>query len=171
MSVVPVIASIAALLIGGFMLAPSARIETEIEIDAPPSVVWEILSDLEGHASWNPFLVSMQGKLEQGATLTNTMRQASGKEMTFRPTVLVVTPEQELRWRGQLWLPRLFDGEHAFRLTPSARGTLLVQSEEFRGIALWLIDVQQFRGDFEAMNLALKQRAEAKVKQFTVSEQ
>src|SRR5690554_3506383 len=111
-SVVPVIASIAALLIGGFILAPSARIETEIEIDAPPSVVWEILSDLEGHASWNPFLVSMQGKLEQGATLTNTMRQASGKEMTFRPTVLVVTPEQELRWRGQLWLPRLFDGEH-----------------------------------------------------------
>jgi uncharacterized protein YndB with AHSA1/START domain len=41
-------------------------IVTEIEIDAPPSRVWEILTDFEKYASWNPFIKKISGTYQQG---------------------------------------------------------------------------------------------------------
>lgn len=146
---------------GAFVFAPQKEIVTEIDIDAPPSEVWSVLADPAGYPDWNPFLVSMEGELAEGATLTNRMRPAGGSEMTFRPTVLKVEPERELRWLGRLFVPRIFDGEHYFLLREHEGGTRLVHGERFHGIGLWLIDPERFRADFEAMNVALKARAEA----------
>ena len=148
------------LVAGAFTFAPRADIVTEIDIDAPPSVVWAVLADPAGYRDWNPFLVSMEGELVEGATLTNTMRPAGSSEMTFRPTVLTVVPEQELRWLGRFLLPRIADGEHYFLLEARGGGTRLVHGETFRGVVFWLIDAERFRADFEAMNAALKARAE-----------
>ena len=36
--------------------------------------------------------------------------------MTFKPVLLTVKPARELRWRGSLVLPGVFDGEHSFLL-------------------------------------------------------
>ncbi len=58
---------------------------------------------------------------------------AGGGAMTFTPTVLRVHAPQELRWRGRLLLPRIFDGEHMFELEPREGATRFVQREEFRG--------------------------------------
>ena len=158
---ISIIALVTAVLAGLFIFAPKAELETSIQIDAPPALVWDILSDVDGHANWNPFLVSMSGQLREGERLTNVMRPSNGKEMTFRPVVLAVQPERELRWLARLVLPRLFDGEHTFLLAPKNGGTHFIQKEAFRGIGLWLVDVEQFRHDFEALNRALKLRAEA----------
>ena len=81
--------------------------------------------------------------------------------MTFHPRVLVAEPGQELRWLGRLGVPRLFDGEHYFRLIPEGDGTRLIHGERFRGLLLWVMDVRQFRPSFECANAALKTRAEA----------
>lgn len=162
MNILLATAAAAALLVAGaFAFAPRAEIVTEVDIDAPPSAVWAVLADPAGYSEWNPFLVSMEGELAEGQTLTNRMRPTGGSEMTFRPTVLKVTPERELRWLGRLFLPRVFDGEHYFLLEERDGGTRLVHGEAFHGVGLWLIDVGQFRQDFEAMNAALKARAEA----------
>lgn len=158
---ISIIPLVAAVLAGLFIFSPKAELEASIQIDAPPALVWDILTDVDGHADWNPFLVSMSGQLREGERLTNVMRQSNGKEMTFRPVVLSVRPEQELRWLGRLFLPRLFDGEHTFLLAPNNGGTHFIQKEAFRGIGLWFVDIEQFRHDFEALNRALKQRAEA----------
>lgn len=148
------------LVAGAFVFAPRADIVTEIDIDAPPSAVWAVLADPAGYRDWNPFLVSMEGELAEGATLANTMRPAGGSEMTFRPVVLKVEPEQELRWLGRFLLPRIADGEHYFLLEERIGGTRLVHGETFRGVAFWFVDAEQFRADFEAMNAALKARVE-----------
>jgi hypothetical protein len=147
---------------GAFALAPQAEIVTEIGIDAAPGEVWAVLADPAGYGDWNPFLVSMEGDIAEGATLTNRMKPAAGGEMTFRPTVLKVVPERELRWLGRLFLPRVFDGEHYFVLEERDGGTRLVHGERFRGVLLWSIDAEEFRADFEAMNEALKARVEAR---------
>jgi hypothetical protein len=85
--------------------------------------------------------------------------------MTFHPTVLRAEPERELRWLGSMGMKGLFDGEHAFTIEPLAAGRVrFVQSESFRGVfvrgVLAMIGAGTQRG-FDAMNSALKARAEA----------
>jgi len=83
--------------------------------------------------------------------------------MTFRPKVLKVDPNHELRWLGRLYLPWLFDGEHALIIEPSSEGSVkFIQREKFTGLLVpfthsLLRDTQ--RG-FEEMNKVLKQQAE-----------
>jgi hypothetical protein len=103
---------------------------------------------------------TVEGSFTPGDRVRLTMLTPSGGTMAFRPRVLVADPGRELRWLGRLGLPRLFDGEHYFRLIPEAGGIRLIQGERFRGLLLWGIDVQQFRAWFEAGNAALKERAE-----------
>lgn len=143
-----------------FARAPRDGFETEIFIDALPERVWALLTDPVTHAEWNPMIADVQGRFTPGQRVRLTMRRPSGGTMRFRPRVLVADPGRELRWLGRLGLPRLFDGEHYFRLIPEAGGTRLVHGERFRGLLLWAMDVRQFRAGFEAGNGALKALAE-----------
>jgi len=84
--------------------------------------------------------------------------------MQLRPTLLAAAPSQELRWLGQLGVPGLFDGEHRFRIEPLGTNRVrFVQEERFTGLlaplVLRFIESGTRRG-FEAMNQALKVRAE-----------
>jgi len=153
-------AAIALGLAAAFARAPRDGFETEIFIKAPPERVWALLTDPEAHAAWNPMLHAVEGRFTPGRRVRLIMRTPSGGTMRFRPRVLVADPGRELRWLGRLGLPRLFDGEHYFRLIPEAGGTRLIQGERFRGLLLWAMDVQQFRAGFEGGNAALKAMAE-----------
>lgn len=153
-------AAVVILVAGALAFAPRAEIVTEVEIDATPAQVWSLLGNPASYRDWNPFIVSMEGQLIEGATLVNTMRPEAGSEMTFRPTVLRAEPERELRWLGRLFVPRLFDGEHYLILEERNGGTRLVHGERFQGVLLWFIDASRFRADFERMNAALKARVE-----------
>lgn len=153
-------ATVVAIAALAFAFAPASEIRTEIEIAAPPAKVWQVLTDNGAYPQWNPFIVEMKGRVAAGETLTNSLVQPGSDPMTFSPTVLAVTPEKELRWIGRLFAPRIFDGEHYFQLEPTATGTRFVHGENFRGVLLWFISTDQFKPSFEAMNAALKARAE-----------
>ena len=151
--------TVSALVLGlgaAFAFAPQDGFETEIFIDAPPERVWALLTNPVAHAEWNPMIVAVGGHFTPRRRFRLTTRTPSGGTMTFRPRVLVVDLDRELRWVGRLGLPRLFDGEHYFRLIREAGGTRLIHGERFRGVLLWAINVQQFRPGFEAGNAALK---------------
>ena len=141
------------------------EIRTQIEIDAPPSEVWVVLTDFACHAEWNPFIRSITCGLEQGAQLAVSIQPPGRKAMTFKPKLLNVVPNEELRWLGRLLLPGIFDGEHIFELRAIDGGqcTRFVHREEFGGVLvplLWKgLDTDTRRG-FEEMNRALKERVE-----------
>lgn len=140
------------------------ELRTSIEIDATPERVWEILTDFDSYPDWNPFIRSARGKAETGTKLENRLEPPGGRAMTFKPTVLVAEPVRELRWLGRLLLPGVFDGEHIFRIEPLEGGrTRFVQAERFSGVLVPLFGktLERTRRGFEAMNEALKQRAEA----------
>jgi hypothetical protein len=84
--------------------------------------------------------------------------------MTFRPTVLMARPNQELRWRGRLLLPGIFDGEHYFQIVPITPARVrFIQGEKFSGILVAFAKSSLEGGTkagFVAMNQALKTRAE-----------
>lgn len=146
-----------------FAAAPRDGFETEIFIAAPPETVWSLLTDPEEHAAWNPGMDTVEGRFATGERLRLDMRAPSGGTMTFRPIVLVADPARELRWLGRLAMPRLFDGEHYYRLIAENGGTRVFQGEKFHGLLLWVMDVHQFKASFEAANEGLKARAEALV--------
>ena len=141
-----------------FGLAPQRDIATEIAIAAPPARVWAILTDTDAYPEWNP-QTALTGNLAPGSVIEN--RVGHGREQqVFRPTVLVARTGQELRWRGRILVPRLFDAEHYFLLRPQGAATIFTQGEHVRGVALWFLDVAELVPGFQAMNAALKARAE-----------
>ena len=155
------LAGAALALITAFATAPRDGFETGIYIDAPPQQVWALLTDADEHAGWNPGMLAVEGRFAPGERLRLSMAMPSGGQITFRPCVLVAEPGQELRWLGRLGVPRIFDGEHYFILRAEGAGTWLTHGEDFRGLALWFMDVAQFRPAFIAANEGLKRRAEA----------
>ena len=82
--------------------------------------------------------------------------------MRFKPTVVTVQPESELRWLGRFLLPGILDGEHYFRLESLRNGTYFVHGERFSGLIVGVMrgTLTATEDGFKAMNLALKERAE-----------
>ena len=141
-------------------------IQHQIDIDAPAAAVWAQLVDTGAYDEWNPFLRRLDGELSVGSSLSVEIAPPGGRAMTFRPTVLAVEYERELRWLGCLLVPGLLDGEHSFRLETLPEGrTRLVQAETFRGLLVGLFagTLKKTRSGFAQMDIALKHRAEAAV--------
>jgi hypothetical protein len=139
------------------------RIETDIDINASASRVWVLLTDFAQMPSWNPFIKSISGNLAQGARLAVHIVPPGSSGMHFKPTVLSVRPERELRWLGHLLVPGIFDGEHYFLLEPVGENrTRLTQGEKFSGLLVGLLasTLAATGAGFKAMNTALKQQAE-----------
>ncbi len=141
------------------------QLSTTIEIDAPAEKVWEVFSDFPAYPDWNPFVQRIEGKMEVGARLEVNIKPPKGMAMTFKPTVLTVEPNRELRWLGRLVLPGFFDGDHRFVLeSVGDNRTRFTQSEQFTGVLTPLMAlIGVFRNTppgFEAMNQALKERVE-----------
>jgi hypothetical protein len=142
------------------------RIETNIEINAPAVRIWALLTDFARMSSWNPFIKSISGNLAQGDRLSVYIAPPGKAGMRFKPTVLTVRPERELRWLGHLLIPGVFDGEHYFLLEPIGEGrTRLVQGEKFSGLLVGLLSgtLSATEAGFKAMNTALKREAERNV--------
>jgi hypothetical protein len=113
--------------------------------------------------AWNPFIKSISGSLTQGARLSVYITPPGKSGMRFKPTVLLVRPERELRWLGHLLVPGIFDGEHYFLLEPvGVSRTMLRQGEKFSGLLVSLVSgaLSATEAGFKAMNTALKQQAE-----------
>src|SRR5918911_4648575 len=111
------------------------EIRDEIVIEAPPAAVWAVLTEGARYPEWNPFVRRLEGELQMGGRIVVEIAPPGGRAMTFKPTLLAVQPERELRWLGRLFVRGLFDGEHRFELEPVAEGrTRFVQSERFSGV-------------------------------------
>jgi len=140
------------------------QLRTEIEIEATPERVWQVLTDFAAFPEWNPFVTRAEGTVRRGERLTIRMQPDGGRAMTFRPTVLEAEPNRHLRWVGRVVVPRVFDGEHSFTIERVGEGEVrLIQQEEFRGILVPLMAKSLDRNTlpaFEKMNHALKRRAE-----------
>jgi hypothetical protein len=138
------------------------RIATSIDIDAPADAIWRVLVDFPAYPDWNPFIRRLVGEAKVGARLEVTAQPVGRKPMTFKPTVLVAEPGRELRWRGRVLMPGIFDGEHAFIIEPQAKGCRLRHEETFTGVLVPMFGamLKDTAQSFASLNDALKQRAE-----------
>jgi hypothetical protein len=140
------------------------ELHTEIEIQASAERVWRLLTDFEEFPEWNPFLRRASGKIENGAKLNVFMQPSGSSGITMKPKIIKLEPLRELRWLGHLFVPGIFDGEHAFIIEALGPGRVrFIQREVFTGLLVPLfsrmLDKDTKRG-FREMNMALKMRAE-----------
>jgi uncharacterized protein YndB with AHSA1/START domain len=55
---------------------------SQIDIDANPERVWQVLTDLSAYPDWNPFIVRAEGRIDVGSRLTLRMRPVGGRPVT-----------------------------------------------------------------------------------------
>jgi uncharacterized protein YndB with AHSA1/START domain len=104
------------------MAAP--LLQTQIDINAPASKVWALISDLRRMPQWSPQCRRMQplGPVRQGTRTLNLNR----RNRLFWPTTCTVTeviPDQKLAFRvnanGTVW---------SYELQPIPEGTRVIES-------------------------------------------
>ena len=64
------------------------ELKTTIEIEALPSKVWEVLIDFNHHPDWNPFAVSISGKLAVGEKVRMRLNRPRKQHM---PMILLAS--------------------------------------------------------------------------------
>lgn len=140
------------------------EIHTEIEIDAPPAAVWDVLSAIDRWSEWNSVIggVKLDGPLREGTSgrLTLLLPAPAGRR-TLAVRLVTVRPQQELAWQGGV--PGVMAGRHGFRLEPTARGTRLVHTEVFSGVlapALVRLLRRQLGKGYKRFNHGLRDRCE-----------
>ena len=137
-------------------------VESTIEIAAEPAEVWAVLVDFAAYPEWASFIDRIEGHAEPESRIGVHLTPTQGKPIHVKPTVVDVQPNRRLAWAMAVGHRALFHGEHSFELTPSSRGTHLVQKEVFRG-AIAAVIRNSPRGaleSFAAFNESLKQRVE-----------
>lgn len=137
---------------------------TEIDIEAPPSAVWAVLSELGQWSEWNRVVLGLdlRGPLREGTKGTLSLH-VGGPLGTQKLTVVLdtVRENQELAWRGGPAL--IMSGCHRFRIEPRGEGSRLIHTEVFSGpLAPPLIGLMrsQLTRSYAKLNEGLKRRCE-----------
>jgi hypothetical protein len=142
------------------------EIKTEILINASAEKVWAIFSDFKNYPNWNPFIKSLTGEVKIKEKINVTIQPYDSKPMSFKPKVLALESNKEMRWIGRLLFGGLFDGKHQFEIIDNHNGTVTFkQSEVFKGILMPFFSkkkMENTRKGYEAMNQKLKELAEQK---------
>ena len=140
------------------------EIRTEIEIAAPVTKVWSILTDFDNWKGWNPIVDQASGVASPGSKLSMTMRCGDGKEGNkYMPVVTNVEDPKSFRWRATMMAGFLFTNDKVFELEETGSGTRLVHIEAFSGILVplfWGKMEKSIAPMLESMNDALKIKAE-----------
>jgi uncharacterized protein YndB with AHSA1/START domain len=105
----------------------SVRSKRELEIAAPPEVVWEVLTGFEQWPKWNPEVKSM--KIDGPVAPGTEFRWKSGPG-TIVSTLEQVDPPRYIRWRGRTLSVKAI---HEWRLEPANGGTRVETDESFSG--------------------------------------
>jgi hypothetical protein len=83
-------------------MSKAKNIVTSVEVDiaAPASVVWEVLTDLPHYREWNPFTVQIDSTLKLGepVDLHIPIPGQPGQEMVVREYLIAFEPERLLSW-------------------------------------------------------------------------
>ncbi|MEL6592809.1 MAG: SRPBCC domain-containing protein [Bacteroidota bacterium] len=131
----------------------------EINIDAKPASVWTVLSSLDQYQDWNPVMLPLEGKLEEGSQIVYQFTQDAENIIKISAQVQSISPQERLNQKGGLPLVISFD--HEYLLSPQNGGTKVTIHEEYRGIYVNFWNPDPVEKAYQRLNEALKQRVES----------
>mgnify|MGYP001220154120 CR=1 FL=1 len=140
------------------------RIEHRIGVQAPAETIWEILYDLESWGEWNPLYPEAHGAIRIGSQLDLALQLEGEARRRISPVVLEWVPNDQIHWRlkmmgGLVTTTRFLELEQL-----DTASTIFSNGELIGGLmgpsVARRVGRKLYRG-FQAMNEALKERAEA----------
>lgn len=140
------------------------EIRTEIDIAAPATKVWGILTDINHWQDWNPIIIQASGDAARDARLDITMCGKNGKDgPRYKPLITNLEAPKSFHWRAKMLAGFLFTNDKVIELEETGTGTRLVHKELFSGLLAPLFCKQMEAGVtpmLNSMNDALKKAAE-----------
>jgi len=140
------------------------KIEHRLGVQAPASVIWDVISDVESWKDWNPLYPAAEGQLRFEARLTLTLALPGREPQVIHPIIEAWTPNELIHWRLKLLggLVRTTRYLEIDALTET--GCIFSNGELFEGrlgpfIARRMAPA--LRAGFAAMGEAVKARAES----------
>lgn len=141
------------------------EIKTEIDISAPPSKVWKVLTDINNWQQWSPIINASNGEASVGSELSITMM---GKEEDkdgpkYNPIITKLDEPNYFRWRAHMLAGFIFTNFKTFELKETSTGTRLIHTESFKGLLAPIFCGQMEKSVptmLNLMNAALKRKIE-----------
>ncbi len=145
------------------MTVTRESVRAEVEIDAPIEEVWQILTDVDGYAEWNPFTPDVKTTLELGTPVEMQVRLV-GNFLITRTESITRNAPFALGWDMQMGTPSILYAERVQQLTTIEGGrTRYISEDTFSGwlrpLVLGLFGRAMERG-FTDCGLGLKKEAE-----------
>ena len=124
--------------------------EAELQVGAPPEVVWDVMADVDRWPEWNPDVkeAMLEGALAPGSTF----RWKAGPG-TITSTLREVEPPTAIGWSGRtMGISAL----HVWRLEPRGEGTLVRTEESWNGLPVRVLRGRMQRTLQQAVDAGLR---------------
>lgn len=105
-------------------------------IDAPPDVVWAVLTNVSAWPDWDSGVAKVDGQLALGKKLSIAVKANPGR--AFPVKVIELTAPQQMVFRGGMPFG-LFTGLRTYTLVPKGTGTRFTMREVYTGLLAGLI--------------------------------
>jgi hypothetical protein len=134
--------------------------ESEATIQAPPAVIWSVLTDAAGYPTWDSGVERVEGTIASGQKIKVHSEVNPGR--AFPVKVQLNADGHTMTWNGGMPLG-LFKGVRTFTLAPNGGGaTEFRMREEYTGPLLGVIwkSMPDLGPSFQKFAAGLKTRAE-----------
>jgi hypothetical protein len=140
-------------------------IVTEIQIEAPLFLVWQVLTDFKAYSQWNPFILDAIATFQVGRQIEYVCHIPEGATSKVQATFTQIEAGHRFRWRNQAKFPFLLEVEHFFSLEGKGDTTTrFIQGQDQTGLCVSLLNALDYfekpLQGYVAMNFALKSRCE-----------
>lgn len=140
------------------------QVHTQIDIDAPASVLWDTLTDFDNY-EWSSSFKGLSGPVEEGSTVTAAF-VVSGKDRTIDHELIEVEPGVQWAW-SDVFMLGMAD-HHIYRVEPiDEERSRFIQRDRPHGGAGFLLGrvmARSFFKMYETFNAELKAEAERRHK-------
>ena len=100
-------------------------------IDAPPEKVWRLLADASTYRDWNKSVISIDGSIAAGQTIS--LVSTADPKRTFKLRVTEMAAPSRMVWGDDMPLG-LFRGERTYLVEPLEGVTHFEMTEEYTGL-------------------------------------
>lgn len=140
------------------------KIEHRTGVQAPASVVWEIVHDLDRWPEWNPVYRQVAGRVGYGETLKLRVALPDQPERDLIATVIDWAPNEALHWRVSMLGGLVRTIRYLEIEAMSDEGCIFSNGEIFRGLLGARVARRvraSVKAGFTAVGEAVRERAEA----------